>query len=432
MWSVIEAVHSAVRHVCGPELVHSGRDELVALCLVRDGQEYVKTFIEHHLALGVKHIVFLDNASVDETVSVARDYEDVTILYTELPFKEYMLEMRRYLIERFGRDRWSLFLDVDELFDYPYSDTVAPRALLQHLNERPYTAVAAQMLDMFPQEPLSRRTGEDGRSYVEAHRYYDISNVRVQDYHSVFPDGNVLADEEISVLRDGIRRTLFDHRSVLTKHPLIFFDGRVRPMVTAHRVGGAHVADFTCVLYHYKFLGRFYEQAARAVEEENYYNNSVAYKKYHRVLEQNSKLRIKRSTSRELEDVEELIESGFLVVSRDYLNLVGAQEDPKDFPEDPRELRALLAEGRSKARSKSMETGLAERRLQACRQRLGKLKGGGPRGDRKVRRLRERNRRLSRQLEILEDQIGEMQSSRAWRLVAAWDAIRARLPGRRP
>ena len=31
------------------------------------------------------------------------------------------LVMQQYLVARFGKGRWSLCVDIDELFDYPYS-----------------------------------------------------------------------------------------------------------------------------------------------------------------------------------------------------------------------------------------------------------------------------------------------------------------------
>src|SRR5215216_4612946 len=144
-------LHSSIDHLHGPEEVPYGEDELVVVCLVRNGRPFVKSFVEHYLALGAKHIFFLDNNS--------------TVLRTELPFKNPKGGLRgtethfkQYLIDRFGKkDRWCLYADIDELFDYPYSDVVGLDSFLGYLTEKSYTAVAAQMLDMFPEEPLSGR-----------------------------------------------------------------------------------------------------------------------------------------------------------------------------------------------------------------------------------------------------------------------------------
>src|SRR5215212_651281 len=171
---------NSIEHLYGPEEVPYEADELVLLCLMRNGRPYVKSFVEHYLSMGVKHIFFLDNGSTDGTVEALKEYENVSVLRTTLPYKNYELPLRQYLVERFGKkSRWCLYADIDELFDYPYSDVVSLGSLLRYLNERSYTAVVAQMLDMFPEEPLSGRASNPLEEPLkERHRFYDISNVK--------------------------------------------------------------------------------------------------------------------------------------------------------------------------------------------------------------------------------------------------------------
>src|SRR5919107_5356403 len=178
-------VHFNVEHLHGPEEIEYEKEELVVVCLVRDGRPYVRSFVEHYTSMGVKHLVFLDNGSTDGTVEALKKYQNVTVLRTELSFRSYQYPMKQYLIERFGWGRWSLYVDIDELFDYPYSDVVSLDSLLKYLNERSYTAVVAQMLDMFPEEPLSDVSSEEEEEdepLKERHRFYDISNIRRQNY----------------------------------------------------------------------------------------------------------------------------------------------------------------------------------------------------------------------------------------------------------
>ena len=82
---VWQIVHPNVEHVHGPEEVVYGMDELIVLCLVRDGRPYVRSFVEHYASMGVKHIVFLDNGSTDGTVEALRGYDNVTVLRSRLP-----------------------------------------------------------------------------------------------------------------------------------------------------------------------------------------------------------------------------------------------------------------------------------------------------------------------------------------------------------
>src|SRR5215208_5761552 len=324
----------SIEHLHGPEEVAYEADELVAVCLVRDGRPYVKSFVEHYLSLGAKHLFFLDNGSIDGTVEALKGYDSVTVLRTTLPYKRYEFAMKQYLIEGYGRERWCLCADIDELFDYPYSDVVSLSSFLGYLNSNSYTAVAAQMLDMFPEEPLSG-SGEGNlpdEPLKERHRFYDVSNIRGEDIKEL-PRlrNNILESDEIEFFSGGIRSTLFRTTSLLTKFPLVFSDGRIKPMDdSSHWVDNARIADLTGVLFHYKFLdGHFHKQAARAVREGQYYNNSALYRKYLRILEGNRTLRLKQETAREIEGVNDLVENGFLVVSEDYMELVYDEEHKK-------------------------------------------------------------------------------------------------------
>jgi glycosyltransferase involved in cell wall biosynthesis len=377
--------------------------------------------------MGVKHIVFLDNGSTDGTVEALEKYDNVTVLRSRLPFRNYQLYMRRYLIRRFGKDRWSLTVDIDELFDYPYSDVVSLSSLLRYLNNGGYTAVVGQMLDMFPEKPLSsvvseetkRAAGDEDEPLTELHRFYDISGVRVQEYRSASGYNNILANEEIKWFRDGIKTTLFNHHAMLSKHPLIYFDGKIVPVDgTMHRASNARVADFSCVLFHYKLLDRLYEQALRAVSEKNYPNRHEKYEKYVSALEVSPELQIKRETANEIKSVNELVENQFLVVSDDYMAWVDMEEEKRiidAMDDEPRRFAEAYFKTRVEVQT------LSARRLQ---RQVQELKSSLEKERRKSQSLERRNK-------ILDIQLQNIQSSRSWRLITTLGYVRAKVLGRK-
>jgi hypothetical protein len=415
-------LHHNVEHVHGPEEVAIEPDELVVLCVVRDGRPYVRSFVEHYASMGVKHMVFLDNGSTDGTVETLQEYDDVTVLRTRLPFRNYQLYMRRYLIHRFGKGRWSLTVDMDELFDYPYSDVVGLGSFIRYLNNGGYTAVVAQMLDMFPEKPLMSVAGDEDEladsedePLKELHRFYDISGVRVQEYYPLGGNNNVLANEEIKWFRDGIKTTLFGHRAMLSKHPLVFFDGKIIPVDgTMHRTSNAHVADFTCVLFHYKLLDRLYEQALRAVSEKNYPNRHEKYEKYVDALEASPELQIKRETAREIKSVNDLVENQFLIVSGDYMAWVDAEEEKRVVEAMEGEPRRF-AEAYFKARVEAQA--LSAQRLQ---RQIRELKIG-------VAKERRKRQALERRNNVLDIQLRDIQASRSWKLIRTLGYVRAKI-----
>src|SRR5919106_1380136 len=207
-----QVLRSSIEHLHGPEEVAYREAELVVVCLVRDGRPYVKSFVEHYRSLGAKHLFFLDNNSTDGTVEALKNYDNTTVLRSKLPFKEYDVLFKQYLIGRFGRkDRWCLCVDIDELFDYPYSDVVGLDSFLGYLSSNSYTAVAAQMLDMFPEEPLSGREGNlEDEPLKERNRFYDISNIsRRSIKRRHYRHNNALENDDIVIFSSGIRGPTF-------------------------------------------------------------------------------------------------------------------------------------------------------------------------------------------------------------------------------
>jgi glycosyltransferase involved in cell wall biosynthesis len=314
---------SMVQHIYGPEQVNYALDELVVLCLVRNGAYYTKSFIEHYLKLGVRHIIFLDNGSTDDTIAIAQQYPNVTILQTTCLYGKYENVMKQYLVRRFSKNRWNLFADIDELFDYPASNSVSLSSLLTYLNENAYTAVVTQMLDLFSEHPLGEVKSSKEDSIRDLYTYYDISNLRQSKYSHGRP-----SNPNIKKIHGGIRKSLFRTENNLSKASLTFLDRKIKLFVMGHHTRNSRLADFSCVLLHYPFIESFYEKVLDAVQHDRYQlSASDQYQKYWEGLQQNPNLCLKSTTARQLKDINELLDNGFLIASKQYRQWVTAQVD---------------------------------------------------------------------------------------------------------
>ena len=305
----------SIRHVHGAQDIPYTLEELIVLCVVRNGEMHVKSFIEHHLALGVKHIVLLDNGSTDDTIAIAKRYPHVTILSTKCPYRVFETHMKHYLVRRFSRLRWSLFADIDELFDYPFSDVLSLKMLLAYLNAHSYTAVVTQMLDMFSEHSLGQQHSDKEDSVREIYTYYDASNIHSYGEYNF----GTLSNKEVKFHYGGIRKTLFGTDNGLTKAALILLSDELVPFVGWHHVANARIADFTCVLLHYPFVGSFREKVREAVESDRYGCTCASreYLKYWEGLK-DTDIVLKLETASKFVDVNSLVQSGFLVVSEAY------------------------------------------------------------------------------------------------------------------
>jgi hypothetical protein len=322
----------AVRHVLGPPDVPLERNEVIVFCVVRNGASWMPTFLRHHFALGVKHIVFVDNGSTDRTVEIASQDERVTVWTTELPFSRWHPSIKHWLAHRYARGRWSLTLDIDELFDYPRSSVLPLPGLLSYLEHHGYRTMVAHALDMFADAPLSELRGRDNQWLPDVHRFYDLEGVswRTDCYwvpRNAPPPG-------VAGCIGGIRESVFGSRALMqTRHALALLDDRVRfNAYDSHFHVRAPVADVTAVLLHYKFVGHLFDQAKEAIRLRNYSGGSKHYRVIEEVLSRDPELRLRRESARELEGVDSLVDQGFLAASPAYLAWVERHGAPSSAP----------------------------------------------------------------------------------------------------
>src|SRR5215213_4786490 len=446
---------NSIEHLYGPEEVPYEADELVLLCLLRDGRPYLKSFVEHHFSLGIKHLFFLDNGSTDGTVEALKGYENVTVLHTGLPFERYELSMRQYLVERFcQKGRWCLYADMDEVFDYSYSDVVSLSSLLRYLNERSYTAVVAQMLDMFPEEPLSgsRASTLLDEPLKERHRFYDISNVQRTGIREHRPArNNTYGSDDIEAFYSGLRNALFGTRKFLTRFGLMFSDGRLKPFAgSGHWVDEARVADLTCVYFHYKFLDGYLRMKAAEGLEDQHHWNTPHYNKYLKALDSNLSLQLKQESARELRSVNELVENHFLVVSEEYMMLVydqqhknGARRAPRQGEPGRSQDEGVFERTRAQAKVQTLRAKRLQLRLEQLsdqhqselqklrehnQRELQKLRGQYQRRIEKLsRRLARTKKKTKKNNRALMKQLRSIRASRSWRLLNKLARLQAKV-----
>jgi hypothetical protein len=310
-----------VEHVHGPDEIVYAPDELVVLCRVRNGEAYVRSFIDHYVSLGVKNIVFLDNGSSDRTIDLLREY-DVTVLQTHAPYRRYGVAMNLYLMDKFSRDRWCLLADIDEFVDYPYSDTLDIRDFLGYLDEHHYTGVIAQVLDMFSPAPLGQLSSRTNDNIRATYTHYDLSSIQKREYR--WPGHS---NPQIKWHFGGVRSRVFGTNNSLTKPVLLFRNGDLGPLVEVHHVKGARLADISCLLRHYPFVD-FRAKVEEAVQSKRYSMSAWDYGACWRVLEHDPNPNLNGPFAQALTSMDQLIEEGFLTVTDDYRRWVAAHPRP--------------------------------------------------------------------------------------------------------
>src|SRR5579862_8487263 len=90
-------VSLSVTHLHGPRRVRLSRNEGAVTCVVRNGAFYVEAFIRHYTRMGFKHIFFLDNGSGDDTLSLIKKHDNVSVCTSSLPVDANQGLFKKYL-----------------------------------------------------------------------------------------------------------------------------------------------------------------------------------------------------------------------------------------------------------------------------------------------------------------------------------------------
>lgn len=251
---------AAIQHVHGAGF-EVPKGEVLAIVLVRDGAYHLDAFFDYYRAMGIRYFAFMDNGSTDETITRIKQQEGCVIDRAVLPLAQYEDLMRGYPAEKYGTNRWCLYVDMDEQFDFEGRTAQGLPALIDYLEQRGDTALMAQMLEMFPRAPLAAVKDLTFAQALTAFVQYDISTVVSFDYHSdqiefnALLRDNVVGSDALKYKFGGVRGRVFGEACCLTKHPLIFNGDNVTPAPHPHLSQNVKVSDFSAVIRHYKFAG---------------------------------------------------------------------------------------------------------------------------------------------------------------------------------
>jgi hypothetical protein len=216
------------------------------------------------------------------------------------------------LVEKYAPNRWSLYVDIDELWDYPYSSKIKLSQFISYLDSHKYTAVAAYMADMFADEPLNNLAKFKNTPLREAYPYLDNSCVKQTPYKKAY---NKIANPEIKDYRGGIHQQFFGISDIyLSKIPFVKWNPTISVHETSHTSTFVHIADVTTILLHYKFVWGFYEKAKAIMEKGHYYQGGKTYKMYLDVLQHSPDLNLKTQSAKKYTSCEDLQSDGVIVI----------------------------------------------------------------------------------------------------------------------
>ncbi|WP_165351141.1 glycosyltransferase family 2 protein [Ciceribacter ferrooxidans] len=263
--------------------------DLLVVSVMRDEIALAKEFLRHYRGAGVQRFAIIDNNSSDGTFDYLCRQPDVDVYRAATDFttarKQAWLTMLVDLYRKEGQ--WFLHADADEhiVFDgLEFGLTFADLAAA--MDRQGIRRARGCLVDMYAADDGQARDSENEFLPLQlAYPCFDGEGYR--EYHLT----------ELIAREGGPRQRLFGavserFRPQLTKYPLFRPESGcvfVNPHFLWPYPGNFRSACFLGIL-HFKFLPDFERKVEKAVEEGNYWQDSLEYRCYQSVISQTGRL----------------------------------------------------------------------------------------------------------------------------------------------
>lgn len=304
-------------------------DAIILLACVRNESLRLPGFLAHHRKLGVSAFFMIDNGSDDGTAELLSAQDDVQLYHTTEPYSESScgIDWLNAVLAEIAIGHWTLVLDADELFVFPGFENTSLAEFVSWVARSGANAVAAPMLDMYPQGSIGGIGYQPGGSLLESCPWFDSTGYST---HRIAPNLEVIH-------RGGPRKRLFwdgygrDYPSpVLSKIPLMKWQSDFALTASTHQLEGAKLAEATGLLLHFKFLQDFKDSAESETQRAEHFMGARQYTAYSGVLQENAELTAFCDRSVRFKDSRQLAILNLMSVPADYPFWPKADPSPPD------------------------------------------------------------------------------------------------------
>ena len=267
------------------------RGDVLVFATIRNEIRRLPFFLEYYRKLGVTHFLFVDNGSTDGGPELLAGENDVSLWSTPASYKRsrFGTDWLNWLKFRYGNGHWTLTLDPDEFFIYPFCDTRPIQALCDWLDQSGIRSLGTMLIDMYPRGPLGEMAYEPGQNPLDLAPWFDPGNYMISKNKRY---GNLW-------IQGGPRARVYfsddpEKAPSLNKIPLVKWDRKYAYVSSTHMLlprglnqvydeaGGEKMSG--CLL-HAKFLDTLVEKAAEEVERRQHFAGGREYDAYHAVEE---------------------------------------------------------------------------------------------------------------------------------------------------
>ena len=267
-------------------------DDILVFSTLRNERRRLPFFLKYYRDLGVKHFIIVDNNSNDGSAEYLMEQPDVSLWWSKASYKRarFGVDWLNWLQMRHGHNHWTLTVDVDEFFVYPFCDTRPLNALTDWLDASSIRSFSAMLLDMYPKGSIDDAVYHEGQNPIEVAPWFDSANYSFKKNKEI---GNLW-------IQGGPRARMFfadkpERAPALNKIPLVKWNRNYVYASSTHMLlprglnqvydewGGEKASG--CLL-HAKFLDTFTEKSHEELARKQHYANSHEYKAYYTTLKE--------------------------------------------------------------------------------------------------------------------------------------------------
>lgn len=297
------------------------RDSILVFSTLHNEEKRLPFFLSYYKSLGVDHFFLIDNASTDGTAEIIRSEPSAHYFFTAASYSQSDAGRlwTEELADHYGRNRWCLVLDADELLVFPGIEDISLRDFCAYNDRAGYEAVYGLFLDLYHPGPLAEARYTPGQDFRKVATHFDADSYYLRPAQ-LFPPIQLRGGPRWRLFWDGGGRGSGPamRKSVLVKRRAGF-----SYRASTHSMTLCPLSDVTSAILHFKFFSDFDQVVAREVRRGDR-PQAADYARYEE-QRQSEQQNFGYPGSVAYEDSWQLVRKGFVAASRDYLGFLGTR-----------------------------------------------------------------------------------------------------------